>query len=86
MHEEAIESVAMEKTAAQNGASEVVEGTAPSEPPSSVFDEKIATIAQLREKFPEFFNKLLENMMSNIVIEMRRYNEHIKAAYKRLRH
>lgn len=53
-------------------------------PPS--FDSTVSSMGELREKYPEYYKKLLEGMLSNMLIDMRRHSEHIKEAYKRVRH
>lgn len=55
-----------------------------SAPPS--FDATVSSMGELREKYPEYYKKLLEGMLSNMLIDMRRHAEHIKEAYKRVRY
>lgn len=73
----------------KNNSSSPVQGiknatTDTSAPPS--FDATVSSMGELREKYPEYYKKMLEGMLSNILIDMRRHAEHIKEAYKRVRH
>jgi hypothetical protein len=46
----------------------------------AAFSQFVNSMDDLKAKFPSFYNKILEGLASNMVIQMRRFNERLKKA------